>query len=513
MLRAALRLRSPASLLCLAGALFAVALLAAPQALAAGRVALVIGNSAYKFTPRLNNSVNDASDIAAALERLGFDVVRGLDVDYAGMRELMLRFSEQLAGADVGLFYYAGHGLQVSGRNYLAPVDVRLESEADLELRTIDLDLVLRTMTREARTNFVFLDACRDNPMTANLARRMGARSAALGRGLAQVVAGVGTLIAFATEPGSVALDGENTRNSPFTAALLDTMEQPGVHVGDMMIAVRNRVLKQTNGRQVPWEHSSLTGKFYFVPQSAPPPGRTDEAATPKEINPHDLELAFWNSIRNSRNTRLYEAYLTRYPNGVFADLAKFALDELRTAALKPPVEQPDDKLAISDPGLLREIRDRLYELNLDPGGIDEPMGEAAYLAIREYETMSKLPVTGQATHGLLRRLRETGGLRPWGAIVYAKAGDKYGIAWAHTTRKEAVASARASCGVGAQCSIELSFFGTECAAFAHASGAFALAARDTLEQARSAALSDCGGRGRSCRIVAAVCANGAGRN
>jgi hypothetical protein len=491
---------------------FAGALVAPPQASAAGRVALVIGNSAYKFAPRLNNSVNDASDIAAALERLGFDVVRGIDLDYAGMREHVLRFSEQLAGADVGLFYYAGHGLQVSGRNYLAPIDLRLESEADLDFRTIDLDLVLRNMTRETRTNIVFLDACRDNPLAAQLARRMGARSAAISRGLAQVVAGVGTLIAFATEPGNVALDGENTRNSPFTAALLDTIERPGLHVGDVMIAVRNQVLKQTRGKQVPWEHSSLTGKFYFVPQSAPSPGRTDEAFTPKEINPLDLELAFWNSIKNSKNARLFEAYLARYPNGAFAELAKIALEELRIAALKPPVEQPEDKVAISDPGLLREIRDRLYELNFDPGPLDEPMGEAAFLAIREYETMSKLPITGQATNGLLRRLRESGGLRPWGAIVYAKGSDKWGMAWAHATRKEAVASARASCGAGVQCSIELSFFGAECAAFAYAGGAFALAARDTPEQARSAALAECSARGRSCRIVAAVCANGAGR-
>jgi hypothetical protein len=499
------RLLSLVFLLALAGAP-----LAAPAASAGGRVALVIGNSAYKFAPRLNNSANDASDIAATLERLGFDVVRGLDLDYTGMREHVLRFSEQLSGADVGLFYYAGHGLQVSGRNYLAPIDVRLESEADLDFRTIDLDLVLRNMTRETRTNIVFLDACRDNPLTAQLARRMGARSAAISRGLAPVVSGVGTLIAFATEPGNVALDGENTRNSPFTAALLDTIERPGLHVGDVMIAVRNQVLKQTNGKQVPWEHSSLTGKFYFVPQSAT--GKTDEAATPKEINPLDLELAFWNSIKNSRNARLFEAYLARYPNGAFADLAKIALEDLRTAALKPPVEQPDDKVAVSDPGLLREIRDRLYELNLDPGSLDEPMGEAAYLAIREYETMSRLPVTGQATHGLLRRLRERGALRPWGAIVYAKGSEKWGMSWAHATRKEAVASARASCGAGGQCSIELSFFGAECAAFAHASGAFALAARDTPDQAKSAALADCRARGRSCRVIAAVCANGAGR-
>jgi hypothetical protein len=497
---------SLASLLGLAGSL-----LTPPEASASGRVALVIGNSAYKFAPRLNNSVNDATDVAAALERLGFDVVLGLDLDHAGTREHVLRFSGQLAGAEAGLFYYAGHALQVGGRNYLVPIDAQLTSEADLDFRAIDLDLVLRNMTRETRTNIVFLDACRDNPLAVNLARRLGTRSGAVGRGLAQVAGGIGTLIAFATEPGNVALDGDG-RNSPFTAALLDVIERPGVHVADVMIAVRNQVLKQTSGKQVPWEHSSLTERFYFVRGSAPPPGSGDEAAKPREVSPLDLELAFWNSIKNSRNPRLFETYLARYPNGTFVEVAKITLEELRAAALRPRAEEPDDKAVISDPGLLREVRDRLFELNFDPGPLDEPTGEAAYLAIREYETMSKLAVTGQPTYGLLRRLREAGALRPWGAIVYARGIDKWGMAWAQATRKEAVASARASCGAASQCSIEISFFGSECAAFAHGSGAFALAARDTPEQAKSAALADCGTRGRGCRVIAAVCANGAGR-
>jgi len=503
----ALRLLLLALLACLVSALLAV-----PQASASSRVALVIGNSTYKFAPKLNNSINDAGDVAAALERLGFDVILGLDLDYTSMREHVLRFSEQLSGAEAGLFYFAGHGLQVAGRNYLAPIDAQITSEADLDFRTIDLDLVLRNMTRESRTNIVFLDACRDNPLAVNLARRLGARSGAVSRGLAQVTGGIGTLIAFATEPGNVALDGDG-RNSPFTGALLDVMERPGMHVGDVMIAVRNQVLKQTSGKQVPWDHSSLTEKFYFVRGSGPASGTGDEATKPKEINPLDLELAFWNSIKNSKNARLFETYLARYPNGTFAELAKIALEELRTAALKPPTEQPDDKTVISDPALLREIRDRLYELNFFSGSLDEPMGEAAYLAIREYETMSKLAVTGQPTHGLLRRLRESGGLRPWGAIVYAPVISKYGIAWTQATRKEAVASARAQCsGEASQCSAELSFFGSECAAFAQGSGAFALAARDTPEQAKTAALADCRAQGgRSCSIKAAVCANGAG--
>src|SRR5262249_11784367 len=153
----------------------------------------------------------------------------------------------------------------------------------------------------------------------------------------------------------------------------------------------------------------------------------------------------------------LYEAYLKHYPNGAFADAAKTKLEEFRIAALKPAVDPPDDKAIIGDPALLREVRDRLYELNFDPGSIDGPMDDAARRAIREFEQMSKLPETGQVTHGLLRRLRTTESPRPWGAIVYGKGGNKWGMAWTQGSRKEAIAGARASCGQSGQCSVELS--------------------------------------------------------
>src|SRR5262249_45060030 len=152
-------------------------------------------------------------------------------------------------------------------RNYLVPIDAQVDSEPDVDRRAIDLELVLRSLPHEVRTKVIFLDACRDNPFAAKLARRAGTRPGA-NLGLAQVVTGVGTLIAFATEPGNVALDGDG-RNSPFTAALLDAIERPGLHIGDLMIDVRNEVLRKTAGKQVPWEHSSLTGRFYFASHAA----------------------------------------------------------------------------------------------------------------------------------------------------------------------------------------------------------------------------------------------------
>ena len=230
----------------------------------AKRVALVIGNSAYEHASRLDNPKNDANALAAVLERLDFEVVKGIDLKQLEFEKTVRKFARTVRGADVALLFYAGHGLQVNGRNYLAPVDAKLSDEADLDFETLPLRTILKQMEREAKTNLVFLDACRDNPLARNLARSMGTRSAGVGRGLARVDSGVGTLIAFATEPGNVALDGEGN-NSPFTSALLKHIETPGVDVDIMLRRVRKEVLDRTAGRQVPWSNSSLTGRFEFV--------------------------------------------------------------------------------------------------------------------------------------------------------------------------------------------------------------------------------------------------------
>ncbi len=250
------------------------------------RVALVIGNAAYSGVTPLRNPVNDATDLTAALKQLGFEVLGGIDLDQAAMRAEIRKFSVALRGADVGLFFFAGHGLEVSNQNFLIPVDAAIEAEADLDFQAVPLDLVFRQMTREAKTTLIFLDACRDNPMAEKLARSMGARSVAVGRGLARVESGLGSYIAFATEPGKIALDG-NGRNSPFTAALLRHIASEGRDISSMMIAVRNDVLKETGGKQLPWDHSALTGQFFFkvaAPKPvAPPPIQVDELAALKE--------------------------------------------------------------------------------------------------------------------------------------------------------------------------------------------------------------------------------------
>src|SRR5215510_5331178 len=180
------------------------------------RVALVIGNSAYQHTAMLGNPKNDATDIAAVLKQLGFQVIDGFDLDKVAFERKVRDFSVALRAAEVGLFFYAGHGLQVAGQNYLVPLDTKAENNDAPDWEMVRVDLVQRTMELAASTIIILLDACRNNPLARNLARAMGTRSADIGRGFAAVESGIGTLISFSTQPGAVALDGAG-RNSPFT--------------------------------------------------------------------------------------------------------------------------------------------------------------------------------------------------------------------------------------------------------------------------------------------------------
>jgi hypothetical protein len=280
------------------------------------RVALVIGNSAYQNTAQLNNPRNDAADLGAALRKLKFDVIEGLDLDKAGMDQTIRQFARALGGADVGLFFYAGHGLQVAGQNYLVPVDAKLEDASGLDFELLRLDLVHKTMERETNTSLLFIDACRDNPLSRNLARAMGTRAPGIGRGLAAVESGVGTLIAFSTQPGNFALDGEG-RNSPFAGALVKRIPTPGEDLSSLLIAVRNDVMAATRNRQVPWEHSALRSRFYF---RAPEPAvSADQAA----------EEVVWAAAKDSKSSVLLKTYLQRYPKGDHAISALALIEQL----------------------------------------------------------------------------------------------------------------------------------------------------------------------------------------
>lgn len=272
-------------------AIVCAAALASP-AEAARRVALVIGNAAYVNTPVLANPRNDATDFGAAIKRFGFEVIEGFDLDKSGMDGKLREFAEKLEGAAVAVFFYAGHGLQVDGINYLVPIDAKLSKKAALEFEMVRLDSIQRHMESAERTSVLFFDACRDNPLARNLAATMGTRSVREGAGLAQQEAGAGTLISYSTAPGRTALDGEG-RNSPYTSALVQQMLSSGDHLAEMLYEVRNSVMKTTNGGQVPWDVSALTRRFYFKePAQQPPvvaalpPDTIPQAPTATDITP-----------------------------------------------------------------------------------------------------------------------------------------------------------------------------------------------------------------------------------
>ncbi len=323
-------------------ACFAALCAAALPAAAEKRVALVLGNAAYKEAP-LKNPVNDARAMAAKLKQLGFTVILRENTTKLEMERAVADFGDQLGPETIGLFFYAGHGMQVDGRNFLVPTDARIATQARVRLETLDVDLVLDQMAAAgSRVNLVLLDACRNNPFER--------RFRATGGGLAQINAPQGTLISYATAPGKVAADGAGD-NGLYTAELLRALDTPGLQVEEVFKRVRIEVARVSQGAQTPWEASSLTGTFYFrdpaataaqAPLPAPPP----VAAPPAAVSP-DRDAVFWTSIQNSDNPALFEAYLQQFPAGTFAPIARARIDALRKpapaalAAAPAPVPAP----------------------------------------------------------------------------------------------------------------------------------------------------------------------------
>ncbi|THD47281.1 MAG: peptidase C14, caspase catalytic subunit p20 [Bradyrhizobium sp.] len=292
----------------------ALVLLAAPAALAESRVALVIGNGGYRSVPQLANPPNDARDVADALKALGFSVTLGIDLDQDQMERTIAGFALSAAQADVSLFYYGGHGMQVATHNYLIPVDAQLHTPTDIERRTVAVDSVFDALSKNGGIHLVFLDACRDNPFKDfNIAARVA--------GLARVGDAAGFLIAFATQPDNVAYDGGG-RNSPFARAFLSHVGAPGADVSSMMIAVRRDVIAATGGAQIPWENSSLTRQFYFA-------GEENGDSSP--------EALLWRLAGGDRDPGLLSIYLERYPDGAHAADVRALLGEIGPTSKPAP--------------------------------------------------------------------------------------------------------------------------------------------------------------------------------
>jgi hypothetical protein len=327
----------------LTGLVVALAAVVGTAALAQDkRLALVIGNGAYRETAQLPNPRNDALDMSAVLRRLGFQVLEGLDLEKRQMERLIREFDQKLEGAALALFFYAGHGVQVAGQNHLVPVDARLAAEGDIDFESLSLNLILTRMERRAKTSLVLLDACRDNPLARNLARTMGTRSQSVGQGLAEVRTGLGSLISFSTQPGNVALDGSG-RNSPYTAALLRHLEAPGRDVLSSLAAVRGEVVAATGGKQVPWEHTSLLGPVVLrmggATPPAPPKGASTEAAPSASVEAAAADA--WPHVRDSSDIAVLEAFIRRFGNSFYGDMARIRLDGVRKASVGSPVPAP----------------------------------------------------------------------------------------------------------------------------------------------------------------------------
>lgn len=300
----------------------------------APRVALVIGNADYRTMP-LTNPLNDARAVAEALSKLGFKVIRVENATQKQMFDGVRQFGDALKGG-VGLFYYAGHGVQVKGRNYLLPVDAAIEREDEVAYKAFDVGLVLEKMEAAKNPlNIVILDACRNNPFARS------SRSAATG--LAQIDAPTGSIVAFATAPGAEAADGTG-RNGLYTTYLLQYMATPGLTVEDVFKRTRVAVKQGSGGRQIPWESTSLEGDFYFT---APSGGAAPGAASPVAV-----EAELWSLVSRTDNPSAYRAYLEKYPNGQYAREARgramqpaaAAATTATTVATAPPAAPPTSR-------------------------------------------------------------------------------------------------------------------------------------------------------------------------
>jgi hypothetical protein len=303
------------------------------------RVALVVGAANYAHAPELAHTLDDARDVAAALTRLSFDVDLVLNPDRIALENAARRFGEKSHGADAALFYYSGHALETKGVNWILPVSADVRNDRVLSFEAVDLDTVQEQIEGLARVSIIILDACRDDPFK----QRFGVSRQITGSGLAVPnETSSGTYIAFATAPGVVAADG-NGPHSPFTGALLKYIETPGLELREMMSKVIADVEGATDDRQIPWEHSTLKGDFFFNPANSEKAAETIVRAINGPNPQVDLDALFWESVDKKKAADL-NAYLLKFPQGAFVELARNRLAELQVTPIAPP-KQPNPKL------------------------------------------------------------------------------------------------------------------------------------------------------------------------
>jgi hypothetical protein len=322
-----------------------------PQILAnsVNRIALVIGAKDYQHVRALDNTLNDSRKIRDKLQSVGFEVVYEENPTRDAFLKAINRFEDRLRKDSVALVYFAGHGAEVRGENFLIPIDAKGRRRDDIEHEAIRLQFLINKFTNiGSELNFVILDACRDDPFPS--AGRSGAG------GLSEVKnAPKGTFIAYAAAPGQKAIDGlRDGTNGVYTAALLRQIDQPGKKIEEVFKDVRAEVVKVTNNQQTPWENSSLVGDFFFVPKQVAIAPATLPPPAPDRST--DLELTFWNSIKDSKNAADYQAYIDQFPKGTFVGLAKIRTRDLQKqqmASLPQPVpSQPPSQPTQQPPSI-----------------------------------------------------------------------------------------------------------------------------------------------------------------
>lgn len=341
----------------LACALLAFLLLAAfTDDASARRVALVVGNSAYKNVTRLPNPANDARAMADTLTRLGFETVSlKLDQDFTTFRRSLRSFARKAAGAELGLVFFAGHGIEVDGQNYLIPVDAELTDASDVDFEAIPLSTVMAALDRVKKLKLVVLDACRDNPFSSRMKTAGATRS--IGRGLARVnPRGQNSLVAYAAREGTVARDGDG-KHSPYVTALLAHIETPGLEIGFLFRKVRDAVVEKTGGQQEPFVYGSLSGEAIYLKGAtslpAPPKPTT---TTPTPLSPNLGATMAWEHVKDAKDVDLLRAFIAQYgaSNPFYARLAERRISELekekKTAAVPPVSVRPPETTRPSGP-------------------------------------------------------------------------------------------------------------------------------------------------------------------
>ena len=366
------------------------------------RVALIIGNNAYHDAP-LKNAANDADAMSRVLRDTGFDIILIKNADRRNMFSAIKEFSRKLKKSDLGLFYYAGHGVQVENSNYLLPVDVKgndLQDADDLRYTAVPLNEIMDQMRDASTNNIIILDACRDNPFLAKLSRSTS-------RGLAKVTTPASTSILYSTDPGNTASDGVRGDNGVFTNRLIESIQKTGLELVEVMREVSTNVSQDTNGVQHPVFDGVLSSKFYF---RAPVAVVTQVQAEPSiqniSVDSKVFELRYWESAEKSGSALAYQSYLNKFPKGEFADFARERQEQIKQQTLKASIEATAEQSRISKERA--ELDRRLRDIEVKAHQAEERLkqneerlvAEQAHLATQKNERV-KLAVPAQVKASL----------------------------------------------------------------------------------------------------------------